>query len=103
MASTDGPTRKSVMGWGNRGWVEIIELILEVCEKGALKTHIMYRCNLNSKQIEQYLHFLHGHNLIDMAKNLQSSSRPVYITTTVGKKYIEAYKLLESVFEEKID
>jgi len=48
---------KSLMGWGVRGWVEIVEMILEICQKGSLKTHIMYMSNLNSKQIAQYLDF----------------------------------------------
>lgn len=58
MFEPTGAIERSVMGWGNRGWVEIIEYILETCIAGALKTHIMYRCNLNSKQITQYVEFL---------------------------------------------
>ena len=31
---------RSVLGWGNRGWLEIIDLVLSVCDKGTLKTHL---------------------------------------------------------------
>ena len=87
------------MGWGNRGWVEIIETILETCTYGALKTHVMYKCNLNSKQIAQYLQFLENHRLIENIKNNPSSKRPLFMTTELGKKYIEAYMQLKNIFK----
>jgi predicted transcriptional regulator len=96
----DSFTEQSVMGWGNRGWVEIIEMILEICEGGALKTHIMYKCNLNSKQIAQYLQFLQDHKLIDIIRKPTTSKRPSFITTEIGKKYIDAYKQLENIFKK---
>lgn len=92
-------TEQSVMGWGNRGWVEIIEVILETCSDGALKTHIMYKCNLNSKQIAQYLQFLENYRLIERIKNSPSSKRPLFMTTELGKKYMEAYLRLANIFK----
>lgn len=92
-------TEQSVMGWGNRGWVEIIETILETCNEGALKTHIMYRCNLNSKQIAQYLRFLENYQLIESIKNNPSSKRPLFMTTELGKKYMDAYVRLANIFK----
>lgn len=93
-------TEQSVMGWGNRGWVEIIETILEVCENGALKTHIMYKCNLNSKQISQYLQFLQNHKLIKNVADDPFSKRAIFRTTSdLGKKYIEAYNRLADIFK----
>ena len=100
MPQTDIFSEQSVMGWGNRGWVEIVEMILEICENGALKTHIMYKCNRNSKQIAQYLQFLQTHKLVDVIKNQPTSKRPVFITAELGKKYINAYKQLESIFKK---
>ncbi len=99
MPQIDGITEQNVMGWGNRGWVEIIEMILEICEKGALKTHIMYKCNLNSKQIAQYIEFLENHNLIESLKDIPSSKRPIFRTTEKGKRYIAAYRELENIFK----
>ncbi len=89
---------QSVIGWGNRGWIEIIETILETCEKGSLKTHIMYKCNLNSKQIRQYIELLMERRLIENLSNSASTSRMVYKTTEYGKKYINAYKQLKDIF-----
>lgn len=88
------------MGWGNRGWVEIVETILEICEKGALKTHIMYKCNLNSKQIAQYLRFLEQHKLITAITEPPTSKRPLFMTIEMGKKYMNAYKQLEGIFKK---
>ena len=91
---------QSVMGWGNRGWVEIIEMILESCDGGALKTHIMYKCNLNSKQIAKYLQFLHDQKLIYIVRKSSTPKRPSFITTEIGKKYIDTYKQLENIFKK---
>lgn len=92
-------TEQSVIGWGNRGWMEIIETILETCEKGSLKTHIMYKCNLNSKQIRQYIEILLRRKLIENLPNSSTSSRMIYKTTDAGKKYIIAYKRLKDIFD----
>ena len=90
---------KNVIGWGNRGWLDIIDFILEVCKTGSLKTHIMYKCNLNSKQIAQYIEFLLNHRLIEDLAKAPSSSRVTYKTTESGKKYISAYKQLKDIFD----
>ena len=100
MPHTDIFSEQSVMGWGNRGWVEIVEMILEVCEKGALKTHIMYRCNLNSNQIAQYLQFLQSHKLIEGFKSNPASKRSIFKKTQMGEKYMNAYRQLEDIFRK---
>lgn len=91
--------QQSVIGWGSRGWIEIVENILETCENARLKTHIMYRCNLNSKQVEQYIQLLQRHNLIESIQK-SSSKRYIFKTTNIGRKYVEAYKQLESIFKQ---
>lgn len=100
MLQKNGLAGQSVLGWGNRGWVEIIEMVLEACVNGSLKTHIMYKCNLNSKQLAQYLRFLQDHNLIDVVEEPPTTGRPLFVTTELGKKYIQAYKQLESIFSK---
>ncbi len=87
-----------LMGWGNRGWVEIIEGILEICQNDSLKTHIMYRCNLNSKQISYYIQFLQDHRLLESTES-SSSKRSIFHITESGRKYIMAYRQLESIFK----
>jgi predicted transcriptional regulator len=91
-------TEQGVMGWGNRGWIEIIDMILESCGNGALKTHIMYECNLNSKQISKYIQFLKNRKLIESLRNTPSK-RTIFRTTEMGKKYMDAYKQLENIFK----
>lgn len=89
--------RLGVNGWGARGLLDIIEEILEACENGALKTRIMYRCNLNSKQTGQYVGFLQNHKLIERIES--SSERLIFKTTDMGRKYMLVYKQLENVFK----
>lgn len=100
MVSSSNASLQGVMGWGNRGWIEIIESILEICEDGALKTHVMYKCNLNSKQITQYLEFLQNHRLIENTRDKPYSKRIIFRTTELGKRYMEAYGMLKSIFEQ---
>ena len=89
----------NVMGWGNRGWLEIIYFILVVCKKGSLKTHIMYKCNLNSKQVDQYLQFLTARKLLEKEHESPDSKRYAYKTTEIGRRYIEVYNQLAEIFD----
>ncbi|WP_268541201.1 winged helix-turn-helix domain-containing protein [Candidatus Nitrosotenuis cloacae] len=89
---------RNVIGWGNRGWLDIIDFILEVCKNGSLKTHIMYKCNLNSKQVERYIQFLLRCRLLDEVKTVEDSKRQLYKTTDLGRKYTGRYKELAEIF-----
>ncbi len=89
---------KSVLGWGNRGWLEIIDLILSVCEAGALKTHVMYKCNLNSKQVQQYLDFVLSRELVQASRDPEDQKRTIYTTTDRGRKFMRAYNELADIF-----
>ena len=99
MDSTIDSVDTNVMGWGNRGWLEIIYFILVVCKKGSLKTHIMYQCNLNSKQIDQYLQFLIARQLLEKQQESPDSKRYIYKSTEMGRKYISAYNQLAEIFD----
>ncbi len=77
----------------NRGSLDIIFSMLKAASKGALKTHILYRSNLSSVQVQLYLEFLLKRGLIE--KEMKGSlSREVYVTTTKGRRYIEAFNAL---------
>jgi predicted transcriptional regulator len=96
---------KSVLGWGNRGWLEIVNLMLTVCEPGALKTHVMYKCNLNSKQLQQYMNFMLSRKLISTSEE-EDIKRTIYVTTDRGRKLMAAYRELAEIFgiaEYRID
>lgn len=87
-------------GWSNRGWLEIIQFILLMCENGARKTHVMYRCNLNSKQINEYLDFLLDSNMLETIQERPNSKRLIYKTTDLGSKFVSRYKELANLFSK---
>lgn len=86
-------------GWSNRGWLEIIEFILSICSSGARKTHVMYKCNLNSKQINDYLNFLLKHGMLDKIQEHPDSKRHIFKTSELGKEFIDRYKQLTHLFQ----
>src|SRR5271169_3474090 len=89
---------RSVLGWGNRGWLEIIDLVLSVCDQGTLKTHVMYKCNLNSKQVQQYLDFVVSRHLIESSQDSEDPKRTLYRTTDRGRILMRAYDELAEIF-----
>ena len=88
-------------GWSNRGWLEIIEFILSMCENGARKTHVMYRSNLNSKQINEYLNFLLASGMLEKMQERPNSKRSIYRTTELGKSFIIKYKQILELFSQR--
>jgi predicted transcriptional regulator len=86
-----------VLGFGNRESLDIIDLILLVCMKGTMKTHVMYKCNLNSKQVQDYLELLLKFGLIE--RNDVLNGRNTYKTTERGKRFIKAYAELFEIFD----
>ncbi len=86
-------------GRKNRGWIEITGLILSECVKGAVKTRVMYRCNLNSKQIQQYLTFLLDYGFLEKRKDADRLTAS-YHTTKLGLKFLEIYEQLQDVLEK---
>src|SRR5579864_4278816 len=84
-----------------RGWIEIIWLILSQCVKGSVKTRIMYRCNLNSKQMQQYLAFLLDCNFLEGRRDSDHVTT-LYYTTELGTNFIRKYQQLQEVLEEAI-
>ena len=85
---------KPVLGWGNRGWLEINYTLLQVCETISLKTNIMNKCNLNSVQVEKYLRYLIASKLLETKKKSSRSKKYEYKITDKGKNYLKAFKNL---------
>jgi predicted transcriptional regulator len=73
--------------------MEIIYSILESSMQGALKTHIMFKCNLNSRQLQLYVQFLVDKGLL-VRQRVPPSPKVEYKTTERGRKYIQAYETL---------
>jgi predicted transcriptional regulator len=84
-----------------RGWIEIIWLVLSQCIDGSVKTRIMYRCNLNSKQMQQYLSFLLECKFLEGRKDPNHVTTSYY-TTELGLSFVEKYEQLQEVLETAI-
>ncbi len=67
--------------------------ILSVSLNGTLRTHIMFRCNLNSRQLHTYLESLMDKELLERRRD-PPSAKVEFVTTVKGRKYIEAYNVL---------
>lgn len=91
--------RSEPTGRGPRGYLEIVHSILSVCLNGALKTHVMFRCNLNSKQLHFYLDSLLAKGLLEIQRE-PPSAKSEYWTTTKGRKYLETYGVLLQMLSE---
>jgi len=97
--TTETPT---AMRWGNRGSLDIMNYILLACMDGRMITHIMYMCNLNSKQTQSYVGLLLKHRLLEKRK-ASSTNKTVFQTTVLARKYTEAYSELSDIFRVPIE
>ena len=79
-----------------RSFLEIANSILDTCQTGALKTHVMYRCNLNSRQVEDYLQYLDRRGLIEK-RYVTEGARNYYVTTEKGRKCLSMYEQMIDV------
>ena len=78
---------------GPRGFLEIAYSVLSACRSGALKTHVMFKCNLNSKQLYFYLESLVAKGLLEKRRD-PPSAKVTFWTTADGRMYLEAYESL---------
>jgi predicted transcriptional regulator len=62
-----------------------------------MKTHIMYKCNLNSKQVQEYLEMILKFELVQRIE--RESGRSVYETTERGRRFIKVYAELLEIFD----
>ena len=92
--------RSEPTGRGPRGYMEIVYSVLSVCLNGALKTHIMFRCNSNSKQLHFYMESLLAKGLLEKERS-PPSAKVEYRTTQRGRKYLETYSVLLQMLSEE--
>ncbi|MEM2975546.1 MAG: winged helix-turn-helix domain-containing protein [Candidatus Bathyarchaeia archaeon] len=71
-----------------RSSVKVMVDILEIALKGAAKTEIVYRANLNFKHVQKYLDFLVKKGLLSVSSN----KRRKYLTTEKGKEFVKRYR-----------
>lgn len=71
-----------------RNTIKLAVDILETAFNGATKTEIVYKANLNFKQVQRFLDFLMKKGLISVSSN----KRKRYHTTEKGKEFIRRYR-----------
>jgi predicted transcriptional regulator len=72
----------------SRGKIEILACVLEHCQIGLKKTHIMLRANLGYEQLCYYLPQLVNSGLV---MQLIECGSVKYRTTEAGREYLENY------------
>jgi predicted transcriptional regulator len=72
---------------------EILSEILEICKKGASKTQIVYRVNLNFKMVNLYLDILIKKDLI---RSCQDNGK-LYKTTPEGANLLDTINQINDV------
>jgi predicted transcriptional regulator len=77
--------------------MDIIANILRVSDEGAKKTHIMYKCNLSFRQLHAYLSLLIDRRLLRKVEREESSRQELYVTTSKGKAFLQAYKGIKAL------
>jgi predicted transcriptional regulator len=74
-----------------RSFLDIIADILNVSQKGASKTMLVYSCNLNFTIIKDYINALLELGLLKYDEN------GAFFTTIKGKDYLQNYRRLRSL------
>lgn len=70
--------------------------ILEKATSDARKTHILYGCNLSSKQFQIYLDLLIDRGLINLQK-IAGNKIEILKTTDEGREFLKAYHKLKDL------
>ena len=83
----------------NRGKIQIMANIVDLCKAGIRKTHIMYKGNLSYEQINRYLYELLEKELI--IQNLDDGVL-TYRATEKGRSFLQYYNLMVSILEENV-
>lgn len=71
------------------------------CQR-ARKTHILYRCNLNSIQMNENHNFILDRGMLKMVQEHSNSKRHIFKTSGFGNKFIRKYKLIAESFKRPL-
>ncbi len=83
-----------------RGFLEIIAEILESIINSPLKkTHITFRCNLDSRAVTKYLNIIMSFGLVEKSKTDPS----FFVITEKGVKYRNRFRSFMSMMENEIE
>ncbi len=93
----------------NRGRIEIVHDILELCLMPQKKTHVMYRANLSFEQSNHYLGILLARGLLesDLQEHVNDRGHQQYLSTTQkGREVLQsltnAIEIADSIFATKM-
>ena len=80
----------------HRSKVDIVyDILVSATGSGAKKTHILYRANISSSQVESYFSALLAHNLLEHVEDADGNK--VYRTTQKGKRFVECCEEIRSM------
>jgi predicted transcriptional regulator len=80
----------------HRSKVDIVyDILVSATGGGAKKTHILYKANISSTQVESYFSALLAHNLLQKAHDLDGNN--VFRTTEKGMRFIECCEEMRSL------
>ena len=80
----------------HRSKVDIVyDILVSAMGAGAKKTHILYRANISSTQVDSYFSALLAHNLLEKSHDLDGNN--VFRTTERGTKFIECCEEIRSL------
>jgi predicted transcriptional regulator len=80
----------------HRSKVDIVyDILVSATGAGAKKTHILYKANISSTQVENYFSALLAHNLIEHAQDIEGSK--VFRTTEKGLQFIRCCEEIRSL------
>ena len=80
----------------HRSKVDIVyDILVSATGAGAKKTHILYKANISSTQVENYFSALLAHNLLEHAQDIDGNK--VFRTTEKGLRFIECCEEIRSL------
>ena len=79
-----------------RTQLKIIASILDACCYRTSKTHVMYQCNMSSKQLEVYLDVILKANLLLVENDCRSLR---FRVSGKGKDFLKAYSSMMTILE----
>ena len=89
---------KALSSW-KRGFLEIIAEILESLMANPLKkTHITFKCNLDSRAVSKYLSLMMDVGLVERS----SKDSSFFVVTEKGVKYRNQYNSFVNLMEEDL-
>ena len=80
----------------HRSKVDIVyDILVSAMGGGAKKTHILYKANISSTQVENYFSALLAHNLLERATDIDGNN--IFRTTEKGMRFIECCEEIRSL------